>query len=403
MAAEDEPARCGVIKFAGHRFQGSVVDVLDRAYTERYSSLLSCAGQRYLFSRRAYGVSKTSNRSELTWASDQNSWETIVRVQQIRDNHTVFGRPALSLTSKAFMSHNAAFTCLNGQTIIGLGGRDRKRYTFYQKMGWVRHLEQGVLMTGGWNPTSKRWSVSSNINQPLFDGHQAGCIEMRRGVHPVCEFDGRLSAATFKGKLFLYARANTRIFGSGRAVQVTSHACGTATQNARDQLSCLQSSNWSAFQQLNLSCAGTTCNDIYFAVVSPQGEHALAALYPATWYGCAQGDGNRSDCHMQYRGGIWLSFSRDGVSWSPGVKLMDSIPFGGRTDDHPVSWQAEVDGGVTMHVEHGVLHRTSRGLPDDPKIGYRLPVHCEYHIPRDALHGVGIIMGAGSMATPSRT
>ena len=54
----------------------------------------------------------------------------------------------------------------------------------------------------------------------VFDGHHGGCVERRRDWGYWCQYDGKLSLTVFKGKLFLYARANLAEVRGGRFVQV---------------------------------------------------------------------------------------------------------------------------------------------------------------------------------------
>ena len=155
---------------------------------------------------------------------------------------------------------------------------------------------------------------------------------------PVCEFDGRLSAVRFGGHVYLYARANTRPEGSGRAVQVTHSADGL--------------SGWSPFQMLEFACgtrveprdadyywqfAGWRLYNVYLFVARPHADGLLAGLFPATFV--VQGS-------PDILGGLFLCFSADGVRWSTPQQLLKSAVFGARIIDWPVDYQLSSDGAA---------------------------------------------------------
>ena len=54
-----------------------------------------------------------------------------------------------------------------------------------------------------------------DVSAPLRGDH-AGCVEERRSFEHACAFDGRFSLTHHRGRLFLYARANTVYEGGGR-------------------------------------------------------------------------------------------------------------------------------------------------------------------------------------------
>ena len=86
------------------------------------------------------------------------------------------------------------------------GGRSKK------KVGVLAHEVRGLEtrnattapLFGGW---------------PVLDGgpRVPGCFEGRAALDGWCEFDGRLSAATWRGRVWVYARSNVR--NGVRAVQ----------------------------------------------------------------------------------------------------------------------------------------------------------------------------------------
>lgn len=97
------------------------------------------------------------------------------------------------------------------------------------------------------------WSELRNI----LDGQHEGCIENRDAsmltwlVPSVCEYDGRLSLAYFRGRFFLFARANPASQG-GRFVQVTTSE---------------DSTRWSPFRMIHILGYSHTEGNVYFWAV----------------------------------------------------------------------------------------------------------------------------------------
>ena len=115
---------------------------------------------------------------------------------------------------------------------------------------------------------------------PLFGGRSIidgsgrvpGCVEGRsRGMW--CEFDGRLSATVFRGRLHLFARANVRM--GIRAVQHTSVDV-KAFSNGKLPLP------WRRWEPLEFASYSFSHSHVYFACVDAF-EDTLVALAPVSF------------------------------------------------------------------------------------------------------------------------
>ena len=177
------------------------------------------------------------------------------------------------------------------------------------------------------------WLYSKAWEPPTLAirGDHAGCVDRRlRTGYRGCEYDGRLSVVHFRGRHWLYARANLRECAptGGRFVHVATSA------DARQ---------WSPFQLLTIDGYHPDSGDIYFfaAQRSPVDDDSLLALFPLS----------------QPAGGcIAAAFSADGVRWTAPLKLRGcKLAPEGRTEDHPVAGGAVRRGGrVHFYVQRAV-------------------------------------------------
>ena len=227
-------------------------------WSDRYSSLLKCGGHELLFSRRG-GTPKRPARSR---TDDLLNWHTVVRRRVNEDRSFASAEVALQPTDR--MSHNAAFLCTSkdGDEVVAFGGRSHLKSR--TELG-VRHLRA----TAHWPLMWRRGAKS----QVMLNGSHAGCVEARKSnlrvIKPgVCEFDGRLSTVQFRGRHWLFARANLHPRGGARHVQVTSSQDGLT--------------NWSNFEVLEFDGveAGQAENNIYFLLPVVLRERMLLGLFP---------------------------------------------------------------------------------------------------------------------------
>ena len=161
----------------------------------------------------------------------------------------------------------------------------------------------------------------------LFDGRHEGCVEGRRGIDKLlnatangglaCEFDGRISAVHFRGRHWLYVRANPALSGQ-RFVQVTS---------SHDLY------EWRPFQLLRFDGYRPVDGDIYFLAVqlNPLSPSSLVGLVPVVH--------RRVGC-------IGLAASLDGVRWSAITPLL----------------RCSTDYGDPTHPGHRTTHQPAAGM-----------------------------------------
>lgn len=112
------------------------------------------------------------------------------------------------VANKPSASANLAAVFVNSSVFVGIGGRLRA--------SGQRAVMLGANDRGG--ALSSRQPTLSRLFD-LFDPADLACVEARRKT---CDFDGRFSAVEFRGRLYVYARANSLPEGGGRYVQVTS-------------------------------------------------------------------------------------------------------------------------------------------------------------------------------------
>lgn len=229
------------------------------------------------------------------------------------------------------MTHNAAFASIDGGSRFAvIGGRfgphflplgSRARPGVYMATGlslrWSTATEQSPRYAGRGQyyldaaPQSTQWRDFRLI----FNGTHPGCVERRPRAWTradgsgACEFDGRLSLVEHNGELVLFARANSGASGL-RFVQAT-----RSKDNGR---------SWSPFSQLHIEQWAPSNGDLYFFSVQPNPVHngSLVAMVPVVHHFSA--------C-------VSLTFSVDGLRWSPLSPLVRCAAYGERSAHHPVS------------------------------------------------------------------
>ena len=115
----------------------------------------------------------------------------------------------------------------------------------------------------------------------LFGGNHPGCIERRdptlitRGIGSYCEFDGRLAAVRFGGRLLVYTRANLASHGQ-RFVQFTATTDATNLDDASLQM------RWDPFRLIAIDGYRPSHGEIYFFAVQQNPVHngSLVAIFP---------------------------------------------------------------------------------------------------------------------------
>lgn len=266
-------------------------------------------------------------------------------------------------------THNLAITYHNGSYLLA-GGRFRPKTAKAQRAErgiWMEaraalpYTERAHLMPGTRlriNPNSRhgislervRESSSSretglradgappiNGGSPepriVISGSHAGCVERRThealqwvGVPPgACEFDGRLSLSHFKGRLWLFVRANLASSGQ-RFVQVSSSANGA---------------EWSPFQLISLNGYQPAHGDIYYfaAQQNPVDASSMLAVFPLV---------------HRARACIGLAFSTDALRWSSPRALLPCRAAGERAVDQPAAGMLRRDGHVLLYVHENV-------------------------------------------------
>jgi hypothetical protein len=148
-------------------------------------------------------------------------------------------------------------------------------------------------------------------------GTHPGCVERRSpealewiGVPPgACEFDGRLSLARFRGRYWLYSRANLAPSGGQRFVQVASSA---------------DAADWSAFELIRLRGFTPALGDVYFFAVqeNPAVPTSLLAVFPMV---------------HRAKACISISFSTDARNWTVPQPLLTCAAAGDRSVHQPAA------------------------------------------------------------------
>jgi len=295
--------------------------------TERFSQDMECNGNRLYLTRVDRG---------------RDAWDVLLRAnspeQAATDPIT-----AMDGFKAQQQSHNGAFLCDSSGKLVMYGGRIKPAGTY----GASRpdHYPGLLRRTGKVSGGRVRWSEA----EVLLDEKKAralNCTDNRPAAQGLCEFDGKLSAVEYRGRTFLFARANLGDH-EFRHVQMSS-----APAAAPSELSTFQSLIFDDYEI-------TMHNNIYFMDVQSMGhDDMLVGLFPAVIGG---------------EGGIYLSHSLDGLHWSKPRRIMASPPVGPRTQDYPVDGFKVNGERLAFSVDHGI------NLEHDDKC--KAPPHtCDYEI-----------------------
>ena len=356
---------------------------------------MQCGGRSFLFSRRDVvtgrpgdtiaadsGASASSGASRgavlsVDAAYSLLDWETVLRVADRRLDLRSLGRPSVGVPAELRLSHNAAFLCHNGSTLIVYGGRrgHRAPYAGFSQVSEDVGIRRttGKIVADADGARTIQWSQPTSV---VLDGStgRSACVERRGFDH--CEFDGKLSAVRdpASGGVLLFARANTA--AQARFVQVTRSADGVT--------------RWAPWQLITFEGGGVApgkhTNIYYFSVSAVRGSRRgaperLVAVFPAVLPGSG--------------GGIYLATSADGLAWSAPRRFLPSQALHGvRTADFPVAGVLRDPGGARgrfhLHIQHAVSFGKYLKSPSCRLAGVRdEPFLCRYELSERDLGGFG--------------
>ncbi|KAJ1456869.1 hypothetical protein M885DRAFT_516420 [Pelagophyceae sp. CCMP2097] len=199
--------------------------------------------------------------------------------------------------------------------------------------------------TDAWPQLSSE-GLAADTSTQMFGRRHAGCVELRAGKRG-CEYDGRLSLATFGGRTLVYARANTRPEGGGRYVQVAALRQDRAAWGSFEPIDFRPSPEGkSAFGDLRTMASARNSTDVYFGAVNanPVDARTVLGLFPTT----AAHKGKA-------RAAILAAVSCDGVHFgSPLALLPASTATRGEVNDHAVDGFVRRGANVYAYAHHGV-------------------------------------------------
>ena len=311
--------------------------------TERYSSEVLCNGYNLVLTR--------VDRKGLDF------WDVLVRIKNSSADAGSAPQTAIDGLEMSQVSHNAAYFCSSEGKLIMYGGRIRPHDTFRGDPA-DGHYPGLLRYEGDVSASGVKWS------DPLLlldeaKARSLNCTDARRNHEGLCEFDGKLSVAEFKGSIFVFGRLNPGQHDY-RHVQMTSSPIGKPTE--LEPFRALEFADYERTQD----------NNIYFMSIEAR-EDALVGLFPAVIDG---------------RGGIYYSESTDGLHWLKPQLLMESNIFGPRTDDYPVDgFVASASGGLSFAVDHGIVLEHGKEVDAAAsQSGACTPPHtCRYELSAKAL------------------
>ena len=304
--------------------------------TERFSQDVECNGNRLYLTRVERGRTRGTR-----------TWDVLLRAnspeQAATDPIT-----AMDGFKAQQQSHNGAFLCDSSGKLVMYGGRMPAGPSRASKPDKYPGL---LRRTGKVSGGRVQWSEA----EVLLDEKKAralNCTDNRPAAQGLCEFDGKLSAVEYRGRTFLFARANLG-HHEFRHVQMSS-----APAAAPSELSTFQSLIFDDYEI-------TMHNNIYFMDVQCMGhDEMLVGLFPAVIGG---------------KGGIYLSHSQDGLHWSKPRRIMASPPVGYRTKDYPVDGFKVNGERLAFSVDHGINLEHSYGRAKH-KCKAPPPHTCDYEI-----------------------
>ena len=259
------------------------------------------------------------------------------------------GEAPINLTSDNDLAHNLAFARLADGRVVAAGGQDNDPVA-RRGIHVFAARSRAEVLARGWLARARALSV--------VPGDHPGCVEARldqaakrralpaRAAEPPyrCRFDGKLSLVAFRGRLFLYARANVAPVGGGRLVQVTS---APGPEGPWDRFTLVTIAGFPA-EPLERrprahDSAGLDARNVYFAAVSanPADNRTVLGLFPVL---------------LNTAAAVSLALSCDGVAFSRLTRLVRSREsvISGHTTDQPVDGIVRRGDDVYFYVHRGV-------------------------------------------------
>ena len=150
---------------------------------------MRCGSRTFLFSRKT-----VKYRKEILW-------ETVAR--EADDETNTYGEPVRVFAAEQLLSHNAVFLCsssnmseIEGTGLVAYGGRDRHHLSGLA--AFLRENELGISRVVGTIKGSLpfQWAAPKLV----LAGDHTGCVELRRRLQRICEFDGRLTVVAYAGR-----------------------------------------------------------------------------------------------------------------------------------------------------------------------------------------------------------
>ena len=231
----------------------------------------------------------------------------------------------------------------------------------------------GVASSQGGSKRYHTWRVNLDNTRHAITTTHRGCSEVLMSVPGTapghCHFDSLLSVVAFKGKLLLYTRSNLHPVTGGRFVQMA--GVSLPPHGAKGiPLAALNLANLSAWSEMTLlkiiGYNELLAGNMYMFNVNnnPADESTLIAFFPVHF-------GRR----LSNATCLAMSFSLNGVLWSPIVSVLHTLDAGGgRTLDHPVGGLLHDGDQVYFFVHHNVSGvwewpKNVRRIPDDRPSG----------------------------------
>ena len=361
--------------------------------TERYGAWTQCFGGRTFLTTRAQLGRRTASDPD-----HSPCWATLIRPYNTSSG--LLGNASLLLPPSLHLAHNTAVVCIN-ETLHVIGGQlappdlSARRAATAQIMG----IHRGVFHTPiSRAPGSAPIDYSASTPRLVFDTptlHRMRCIERRQAMHSRCQFDGKFSSVHWRGRIWLFARANIAPQGGARHVQVT-HATIDSSA-ARQSFPTREWADWAllhiegvpvALDQRRSSAHGSRSptftsfnaedNIYYFNVQLSSDGQGLLATFPAVLNGtggvylssstviASKASTHSVPCplstahsHVLYssRHECIVRRTQDGLRWERPRLLVRSEVIGPRVLDHPVGiWPPPPYEMLRHEPNHGAGH-----------------------------------------------
>lgn len=321
-------------------FSQEVIRTFPANDTIRYFSLVPSAASSeehwMMIAKRIYRRRKKGHDYLVTWARCDSTLACLWEKAELLSRWYIL--------QEANVAHNTAWFSA-GDTLGAIGGRDDPN----------RRGRDGVRYVG--------IEKSLYVGPMSFRGSHPGCVERREGFDGKCEFDGKFSVARFRGRWYVYGRANTRAnstrgsFG-GRHIQMALMDPSRKTLSSPFRLC-----RFAGYPE-----EPGPRDNIYFGAVkeNPVDSTSLIGLFPVV----------SSTVGLSC---VAVAFSSDGLSFSAMTPLFESraVDDGQRTVDHPVDGFI-TEGNYVHFFVHAAVTDVGDPLVDGPPRIVRHSVHREY-------------------------